>query len=140
MRSRPETPLLFVAGGTGFAPILALLRQQIRSQPERDMVLIWGMKAAQDFYALDDVQHLLDQCPHLRVVLAAETDSPTLQPRDRLSLVAGNAIEALSTDMTMSAARDIYAAGPPAMLRLLGNQLDRWGIARDRVHIDSFGV
>jgi CDP-4-dehydro-6-deoxyglucose reductase len=140
MRSLPQTPLLFIAGGTGFAPVLALLRQQVRSQPERDMDLVWGMKSALDFYALDELLPLLNQAPHLRVILAAETDTPSLQPHGHLSFVPGDAIEVLSLDKTRLTDRDIYAAGPPAMLRLLGNQLDRWGVARDRVHIDSFAV
>jgi CDP-4-dehydro-6-deoxyglucose reductase len=140
MRSLSQTPLLFLAGGTGFAPLLALLRQQVRSQLDRDMVLIWGMKAASDFYALDDIQRLLTAAPRLRVILAAETKSSPLPRHDHLSFVTGNVIEALGADMTALSGRDIYAAGPPALLRLLGSQLDRWGIARDRVHIDSFGV
>jgi ferredoxin-NADP reductase len=36
--------------------------------------------------------------------------------------------------------RDFYAASPSPMLRSLGYQLDRWGLARDRVHLDSFSV
>ncbi|MCA1776991.1 MAG: 4Fe-4S dicluster domain-containing protein [Loktanella sp.] len=38
LRSAPDVPLLFVAGGTGFAPIHALVEQQARFQPARDMV------------------------------------------------------------------------------------------------------
>jgi ferredoxin-NADP reductase len=34
----------------------------------------------------------------------------------------------------------VYAAGPPVMLRQLALALDREGVAKDRVHIDSFGV
>lgn len=34
LRSDPQTPLLFVAGGTGLAPILSLLRQTVAQHPE----------------------------------------------------------------------------------------------------------
>ena len=40
MRSKSDTPLLFMAGGTGLAPVLALLEQQSRFTPQRDMVLV----------------------------------------------------------------------------------------------------
>jgi CDP-4-dehydro-6-deoxyglucose reductase len=140
MRSRPDTPLLFVAGGTGFAPILALLRQQIRSQPQRDMVLVWGMKRAQDFYAQDELLPVQDQAPHLRIVLAADEGTPDLPTRDRLSFASGTVTDVLIQNQGLLDGRDIYAAGPAPMLRLLGHQLDRFGIARERVHMDSFSV
>ncbi|HVB58962.1 MAG TPA: FAD-binding oxidoreductase [Candidatus Acidoferrales bacterium] len=140
MRSRPDTPLLFVAGGTGFAPILALLRQQIRSQPQRDMVLVWGMKLAQDFYAQDELRPVQDQAPLLRIVLAAEEGTPALPSRDRLSFTSGTATDVLIQNQGLLDGRDIYAAGPAPMLRMLGHQLDRFGIARERVHMDSFSV
>ena len=63
MCSLPETPLLFVAGGTGLAPILALLRQQVRFNTQREMVLVWGMKQAREFYAVPELTALLDQMP-----------------------------------------------------------------------------
>lgn len=140
MRSRPETPLLIVAGGTGLAPILALLRQQTRSQPQRDMVLVWSMKQAQDFYAMDEIMPLLEQAPQLRIVLAASEGTPTWPPHERLSFVLGNALDVFTQDVVLIDGHSIYAAGPPPMLRALALQLDHLGIARERVHIDSFGV
>jgi CDP-4-dehydro-6-deoxyglucose reductase len=140
MRTAPDVPLLFMAGGSGFAPILALLRQQVRFQPERDIVLIWGMQRAQDFYALDELSSLLEKLPHLRIVLAADQGALAELPFDRLIFAPGTAIDALSCDTSLLDGRDIYAAGPSAMLRALGSQLDRWKVARERVHVDSFGI
>ncbi len=36
--------------------------------------------------------------------------------------------------------RDIYAAGPPVMLRRVALDLDRAGVPEDGVHIDSISV
>lgn len=140
LRSAPQVPLLLVAGGTGFAPILALLRQQARSQPQRDIVLIWGAKQAQDFYALDTLFALLQTLPRLRIVLAADQGAVALTLPERVSFASGSVIDVLNADTTQIDARDVYAAGPPAMLRALGHQLDRWQVARERVHVDSFGI
>jgi len=38
------------------------------------------------------------------------------------------------------AAREPRHAGPPVLLRHLALELERAEVARDRVHIDSFGV
>lgn len=139
MRSLPETPLLFVAGGTGLAPVLSLLRQQARFHATRDMVLVWGAKHAEDLCALDDVRRLLDDAPNLSVTLAVDTGEPS-QKHERMSVVRGSVLDAINSDRTLLEGRDIYAAGPPAMVRHLALELDRAGVAKDRVHLDSFGV
>ena len=140
MRSLPETPLLFVAGGTGFAPILALLRQQIRFNPRRDMVLVWRMKQAQDFYAIQEILALRDQAPQLRITLAAELGASPVEAGQRLSFTRGTVVDVLAQNRPMLADRDIYTAGPSVMLRTLVRDLDRWGVPKERVHLDSFSV
>jgi ferredoxin-NADP reductase len=119
--------------------VLSLLRQQTRFHAARDMVLVWGAKQVNDFYALDDVRRLLGEAPHLRVTLGAEAgELPTLA--ERMSLVRGTVLAALANDRTLMTGRDIYAAGPTVMLRQLALELNRAGVPNDRVHIDSFGV
>jgi CDP-4-dehydro-6-deoxyglucose reductase, E3 len=139
MRSLPETPLLFVAGGTGLAPVPSLLRQQTRFHAPRDMVLVWGAKQTSDLYALDDVRRLLGEAPYLRVTLAVEAGELP-QQRERMSVVHGTVLDALTSERTLLTRRDVYAAGPPVMLSHLAFELDRARVAKDRVHIDSFGA
>jgi ferredoxin-NADP reductase len=43
-------------------------------------------------------------------------------------------------DPALVEGRDIYAAGPPMLLRALTADLARRGIDRARLNIDSFGV
>jgi len=137
MRSVADVPLLFVAGGTGYAPIHALIAQQARFQPQRDMVLIWGMRAAAQFYALDDLAAIKAQAPGLRVMLAAEEGSVPLPPGTQL--VQGTVLDALVGD-DLVAGRDIYAAGPPMLLRGLVDYCAKAGVDPARLHVDSFGV
>ncbi|MFN3844255.1 MAG: FAD-binding oxidoreductase [Paracoccaceae bacterium] len=137
-RSLPDVPLLFVAGGTGFAPIHALVEQQVRFQPARDMMLIWGMRSAAQFYALDDLAALAAAAPGLKIVLAAEDATRADLPKG-VNLMAGTVIDALEGE-TVVAGRDIYAAGPPMLLRALSADLSRRGVDRGRINIDSFGV
>jgi CDP-4-dehydro-6-deoxyglucose reductase len=137
MRSVADVPLLFVAGGTGYAPIHSLIAQQARFQPERDMVLIWGMRAAAQFYGLDDLGAIMAQAPGLRVILAAEEGSVPLHAG--MQLVQGTVLDALAGD-DLVADRDIYAAGPPMLLRGLVDHCAKAGVDPARLHVDSFGV
>ena len=38
------------------------------------------------------------------------------------------------------AGRDIYASGPPVMLRALNEVLGQQGVEKGRLHVDSFGL
>ncbi|CDG56106.1 Oxidoreductase FAD-binding domain protein [Halomonas sp. A3H3] len=140
MRSAPDAPLLLIAGGTGLAPILALLEQQVELFPDRDMVLLWGMGRVADFYALDTLQSLAEKAPGLTIVLASTEPEETPPALERLAVTRGNVVEVLNRKDWLAQQRDIYAAGPTPMLRELTRFLDRQGIDRRTVHVDSFAV
>ncbi|MGJ7459240.1 FAD-binding oxidoreductase [Halomonas sp. MA07-2] len=140
MRSVPGIPLLFIAGGTGLAPVLALLEQQVELFPERDMVLLWGMRSDADFYGLDTLQALASKAAGLSVVLATQIPQETTPTPDRLSFAQGNVVDVLGRENWLAQQRDIYAAGPSPMLRELIRFLDQQGVDKNAVHVDSFAV
>lgn len=140
MRSVAGEPLLFIAGGTGFAPIHALIAQQVQFQPSRDMMLVWGMRNASQFYGLDELATLIAQAPGLRVRLVAEEGNLQSALPERTSMVHGTVLDALKLEEDLLVGRDIYAAGPPMLLRGLLADLAKAGIDPARLHVDSFGV
>ena len=140
MRSPAELPLLFVAGGTGLAPVFALLEQQAQFAPRREMVLLWGMRRVADFYALEEIHKLLAQAPGLRVVLVAEQLDSAAPAAERISFEQGTVQDVLARQPDLLAGRDLYVAGPAAMLRRLAHALSASGVDSRRVHMDSFGI
>jgi CDP-4-dehydro-6-deoxyglucose reductase len=140
MRSPADTPLLFIAGGTGLAPVLALVEQQARFNPQRDMVLLWGMRRTSDFYAVDTLRDLLAGAPGLRVRLIAEQPDGAATQGERLAFEAGTVLDALGRDPDLLDGRDLYIAGPPTMLRGISQDLGRRGVDSQRLHFDSFGI
>ncbi len=53
LREESDKPIIFVAGGTGFAPIKGMIEHALHSRVERPMVLYWGARAVQDLYLPD---------------------------------------------------------------------------------------
>jgi ferredoxin-NADP reductase len=49
-------------------------------------------------------------------------------------------VDALNGTPALVSDRDIYAAGPPMMLRQLVHNLTAQQVASERVHIDQFGI
>jgi ferredoxin-NADP reductase len=61
-----------------------------------------------------------------------------------MQLVQGTVLDALAmpdqAGGDLAAGRDIYAAGPPMLLRGLVDHFSKIGVGAARLHVDSFGV
>lgn len=140
LRSDPQTPLLFVAGGTGLAPILSLLRQTVAQHPKRKSALLWSANAAEDLYALDELSELCAKTSQLQIYLATNSAIIESPLASCITYQTGNALDLLKSMPALLAESDVYAAGPSAMMRALGQHLQENKIQTERIHIDSFGV
>ena len=140
MRSPLDRPLLFVAGGTGFAPINALIEQQLKLAPQREMKLFWGMRDPRDCYALGLLVAWSEKHPNLRVILAAEQRLDGFHVPHGIHLMAGNVAQVLRQSEWPITGHDAYVAGPPGMIPSVVEALREAGIAADHTVIDSFGL
>jgi len=140
MRSPIDRPLLFAAGGTGFSPIEALIEQQLKLDPRRDMLLFWGAGDLRDFYGLDWIEGWNWQDSRLRIVLAAERGLDAVSTPAGIAVVEGTVAEALRKSKLPIAGRDAYVAGPPAMIRAALDVLNEAGLSAAQIHVDSFGA
>jgi CDP-4-dehydro-6-deoxyglucose reductase, E3 len=50
LREESDRPIIFVAGGTGFAPIKGIIEHAMHRKSKRKMALYWGAKSLQDLY------------------------------------------------------------------------------------------
>lgn len=53
----PKRPILFIAGGTGFAPVKAIIEQLLANSDTRSVELFWGARSQSDIYMEDKVKH-----------------------------------------------------------------------------------
>jgi CDP-4-dehydro-6-deoxyglucose reductase len=111
-----------IGGGTGYAPLKAMIREALDSDSRRDLHLFWGARTAIDLYDDD----------WLRAIAAKH-------PRFQYTPVPGGFVhEAVLARIANLAEYDIYAAGPPAMIDAVRAGLPRQGADPGRIYIDSF--
>ena len=72
LSSEPATPLVFVAGGTGFAPVKAMIEQQLSLDPKREMLLFWGVGVREDIYETDAIAGWAQRDASLRITVAVD--------------------------------------------------------------------
>ena len=53
----PAKPILFIAGGTGFAPIKAMIEQLLADGAPRPFELFWGARTQSDLYMDEKTKH-----------------------------------------------------------------------------------
>ena len=53
----PQRPIIFIAGGTGFAPVNAMIEQLLAGDDSRSFELYWGARSQSDLYLDDKVKN-----------------------------------------------------------------------------------
>jgi CDP-4-dehydro-6-deoxyglucose reductase, E3 len=125
-------PQLFIAGGTGFAPIKAMLGQALAEESAAELHLYWGARASAGIYEEALVRDWAARQPRLKVhtVLSAAPASGAHR--------AGWVHEAVLADHPDLAGFAIYAAGPPALIDAVRQSFPGQGADPQRLYLDSF--
>ena len=132
-REDSERPLLLVAGGTGFAPIKALIEHFLHLGSRRAMHLYWGARSAPELYLPGLPQQWLREARRLRFV-AVISDVETAA-----GMRAGLAHEAVLEDHHSDlSAFDVYMSGPPALIDAGRRSFVQAGLPEERLYYDSF--
>ena len=130
------SPVLLIAGGTGFAPIKSILRHALERGSTREFHFYWGARRGVDLYEEAAVLDWVRQYPQLKftaVLSEVGADEATDGYRR-----AGWVHEAVLADHPTLAQFDVYAAGPPAMVEAIRATFPMRGVSEDRLHFDSF--
>jgi NAD(P)H-flavin reductase len=130
MDSESDRDLLLVAGGTGLAPVKALIDEVARFGPQRRVDLFLGARTEGGFYDLVDLRRLVQQHPWLSVTLAVSDD--------KLSALEHGDIGDVVTRHGPWRSRDVYVAGPGAMVEDTVSRLTSSGVAPEQIRTEVF--
>ena len=138
LRLRPgDGPVLLLAGGSGLAPVLSLLRQLAAEQATRPVRFLYGARARRDLFWLDVVAALGDRLADFEFVpvLSEPLDD------DRWDGVVGFVHDAVGHEIAAGRIEpgDAYLCGPPPMVEAAMELLTvRAGFDESRVFHDKF--
>jgi ferredoxin-NAD(P)+ reductase (naphthalene dioxygenase ferredoxin-specific) len=132
LRRRHTGPMLCVAGGTGLAPILSILRGAIADGMRNPVHLYFGVRSPRDVYGLQWLRHLQREQPALTVHVVVACGSDPAAQRRRL------VTEAIEQDLGDLAGWRAYLCGSPPMVEAATLVATRRGIAAEHIHADAF--
>lgn len=125
-----DRPRLFVAGGTGVAPFLSMLRSMAaRPSAQRTTVLI-GARTAGHLFAIDELNALREQLPGVDLQIAVEQEAQAGCHQG----YATDLIPALGLDPSTR----VYLCGPPPMVEAGRRAAEAAGLRRADVLCERF--
>ncbi len=112
LREESDKPIIFVAGGTGFAPIKAIIEHAFYRNTTRQMVLYWGVRSLRDLY-LPNLPGEWQET-HKNFTFIPVLSDPL--PEDKWPGRTGFVHKAVLGDFVNLSGYDVYACGGPAMI------------------------
>lgn len=103
-------PAVFVASGTGFAPIKSILEDAFRRKIARAMVLYWGARCRKDLYLIELPEKWAVQQPQFRFIPVLSEPHADWEGR------VGFVHRAVMEDYASLAGHQVYACGVTAMI------------------------
>ncbi|MCK5810748.1 MAG: CDP-6-deoxy-delta-3,4-glucoseen reductase [Cocleimonas sp.] len=129
-----EHPFIFIAGGTGFAPIKAMVEQLIGEGSQREIFIYWGVRAKRDLYNHELAEQWAQAYENIHYipVLSLADEDDQWQGRD------GFVHEAVAEDFSDLSGYDVYMAGPPPMINAAKEQFNQQGLPNKQMFSDAF--
>ena len=130
LREESDKPIVFVASGTGFGPIKAIIEYALRRKIPRPMTLYWGCRTKQDLYMIVKPLAWVDANPAFRFIPVLSDATP----EDGWNGRSGFVHRAVMEDLPDLSAHQVYVCGAPVMVEAARRDF----IAQCRLPVEEF--
>jgi len=135
LREDSDKPIIFVASGTGFAPVKGIVEHAFHAGIERQMVLYWGARTQADLYLAELAGNWQQEHDNFTFIPVLSEAKPADNWNGRTGLVH----QAVLQDFDSLAGYQIYACGSPLMVEAAHRDFTRLrGLPEDEFFSDSF--
>lgn len=135
LRKDSDRPIILIAGGTGFAPLNAIIEDAVNNRIVRPMHLFWGVRARRDLYMLHIAKRWAERS------LARFRFTPVLSEpceQDNWDGETGWVHDSVLRHYPKLEAYEVYASGPPPMIDVIRGTFPDHGLDPDHLYYDSF--
>jgi propane monooxygenase reductase subunit len=134
LRESRTSPLVFLGGGAGMAPVLGLLRSMADRGVERQAVFYYGARQRRDLCFEEELRALQARLPGFRFVPALSEPADDDQWDGEIGMVT----EVLARCEPDLSGRDAYVCGPPPMVDAAIPALTALGVREENIFYDKF--
>ena len=134
LRENSDKPIIFVAGGTGFAPVKGIIEHMLFNNIKRDIILYRGARVLDDLYMNDLCEKWAEFTPHLTYISVLSEPAASDNWQGRTGLVH----EAVLADCKDLSGYQAYVCGAPGMCEVAHHTFVAQGLNADEFFSDAF--
>jgi CDP-4-dehydro-6-deoxyglucose reductase len=135
LREDTQKPIIFLASGTGFAPIKSILLHMRQKKIDRQVYFYWGGRRPKDLYMDSLCQEFASTIPRFHYIPVVSE----AQPDDHWTGRTGFVHHAVMADFPDLSAFQVYACGAPIVIQSAQTDfLEQCGLPEDEFYADSF--
>ncbi|KGP74538.1 NO-inducible flavohemoprotein [Pontibacillus yanchengensis] len=135
--STEEMPLVLISGGVGITPMMSMLKDTIKENPEREITFIHAAQNSNVHALQQEVLEISKQYDNVTSYLVYS--EPTAQDRaddrfDREGFIEKEWLQGILEDNQ----KDFYFCGPVPFMKVVNNALKEWGVPAERRQFEAF--
>lgn len=135
LREDTQKPIIFLASGTGFAPIKSILLHMRQKKIDRQVYFYWGGRRPKDLYMDSLCQEFASTIPRFHYIPVVSE----AQPDDHWTGRTGFVHHAVMADFPDLSAFQVYACGAPIVIQSAQTDfVEQCGLPEDEFYADSF--
>lgn len=129
-----QAPMVMIAGGSGMAPILGLLREMRKKKVQRKAVFFFGAQTQKDLFMLDELADITKALPNFSFVPVLSGEPNGKGWAGETGLVT----EAASRHLGRLSKHEAFLCGSPGMISSCVKMLTDKGLPENRIYYDKF--
>jgi Na+-transporting NADH:ubiquinone oxidoreductase subunit F len=132
-----NAPIIFMAGGSGIAPIKCILHHMQNTENKRRSVFFFGVRSTKDLFLLDEIKTFESRIEAFKftpVVSQPEPDAKWQGETGRVTTVASDYLKKQQDANQYEG----YLCGSPGMIESSVKMLTDCGIPEEKIYFDKF--
>lgn len=134
MLSDSDSPIVFIAGGSGMAPIKCILHHMKNTQNKRKAVYYFGANEPDELYLVDLMKEFERELADFRFVPVVSGPCED----GALGCEMGLVTHAVERNLKNAAECEAYLCGSPGMIDASIDVLEKLGMSEDKIFYDKF--
>jgi ferredoxin-NADP reductase len=130
-------PLLLLAGGSGIAPLMSILRARAASSRDTEALLVYSARSWDDMIFRDELMEMERADPRFALVITTTRDLPR-RPHDLGARLDAEALRSILRSWGKSP-EHVYVCGATAFVEVVTRALITDGMAAERVRTERYG-
>jgi Na+-transporting NADH:ubiquinone oxidoreductase subunit F len=126
--------ILFIAGGSGMAPIKSILHNMVEKNNTRKTTYFFGARAVRDLFLVEEMREIEKRLPNFTFIPALSNPLPEDNWKGETGLIT----DVLDRHLKTGANLEAYLCGSPGMIDASVKVLTKKGISEELIFYDKF--